>query len=443
MNVFLFTALGPLLGLAGLFTSLGWIFWVGVALCAITLWFNLASGAMKFPVLPIVFMVVGTGFSVHWYVGIAGGLILWTALESVGEISGFIWRYIHRIQAEKASTKGIHIGNKKTQITTKVIQPRREQEYVDSTVSERLFDTSTPGKDTHLKIKHSEEALRAGGGFDAVTSYVKIPTTYAVPISSQGKSYSIHFGKKDVNASLPNLQARSITQEVPTAKVPVGQHDAIPVAEIGSQTERGDSGTATSPRSKSAEDNRGRVFDNKLTISKAHYVMPTLPSELANDEGIIPWNIVIDPNVGTETCLLLLDRTPFIHTLAKVRPFDLRLKSGLIRTAHGPFFFLLFYVPDPNRPGTEFVAIDAHVNPYDPKHMTLWRDLARQSHWHLILLGADDKLVDLFEFPNTFELGKTLDQVEAVCEKLPHGSFDEAKAEFCARYTIDDLMRLQ
>ena len=185
------------------------------------------------------------------------------------------------------------------------------------------------------------------------------------------------------------------------------------------------------------------AFQNKLTSSKASYVMPPLPPELANDEGIVPCKIVIDPKVGTETCLLLLDRTPFIYDLAKVRPFDLRLKSGLVRTAHGPVFFQLFYVPDPNRPGKEFVAIDAHVNPYDPQHMTLWRDLARQSHWHLILLGAGDKLVDLFEFPNTFELGETLDKVETVCEKMPHGSFDDAKAEFCARHTIDDLMRLQ
>lgn len=309
MNVFLFTALGPMLGFAGLLTSLDWIFWVGTALCAITLWFNLASGAMKFPVLPIVFMVVAVGFSVQWYVGIAEGLIFWTALESAGEISGFIRRYIHRIQAKKASTKGIQISNSKAQITSKVIKPRRAKEYIDSTVSERLFDTSTPGKVTHLKITNSEEAPHAGNGLDAAISSAEISTTYSVPTSTLGTAYSIHLGKRDAYASLPKLQSRSITQEVPTAKVPVGQHDAVRISEIDSQTERGDSGTNSSTRTESAEDNRGRVFDNKLTVSKAHYVMPPLPSELANDEGIIPWNIVVDPKVGTETCLLLLDRT--------------------------------------------------------------------------------------------------------------------------------------
>ena len=84
---------------------------------------------------------------------------------------------------------------------------------------------------------------------------------------------------------------------------------------------------------------------------------------------------MLDPKVGSETVLLPLDRTPFIHELAKVKPFDLRLKAGLVRTSHGPFFFLLFYVPDPRHPETPFSAIDAHVNAYDVRHMQMWRDL--------------------------------------------------------------------
>lgn len=96
--------------------------------------------------------------------------------------------------------------------------------------------------------------------------------------------------------------------------------------------------------------------------------------------------------------LLLLDRTPFVHELAKIRPFDLRLKTGLVRTSYGPLCFLLFQIPDPRNPGAVFLAIDAHINPSEAQHALAWRDLARQSHWHLILVGADNKLVDLFEF---------------------------------------------
>ena len=189
----------------------------------------------------------------------------------------------------------------------------------------------------------------------------------------------------------------------------------------------------------------GRVFNNKLAGDKAHYVMPPLPLALRASEGIIPSDIVVDPNVGTETVLLLLDRTPFIYDLAKVRPFDLRLKSGFVDTSHGPVFFLLLYVPDPNRPGVEYYAVDIHVNPYDPTHMTYWRNLARQSHWHLILVGAGDKLVDLFEFKNTFELSDAIEAVELTCQIAPAiagNSFDKAKAEFSSKNSIDDLLKM-
>ena len=154
------------------------------------------------------------------------------------------------------------------------------------------------------------------------------------------------------------------------------------------------------------------TLNNKWTGGKQHFVLPPLPVEFQAAEGIAPWNLVLDTKVGSETVLLLFDRTPFVGELAKVRPFNLRLKSGLVRTSHGPVLFLLFYIPDPKRPNTVVSAIDAHVNPLDSQHVLMWRDLARQSHWHLILVGANDELVDLFEFENTFGLGQTLDQTE-------------------------------
>lgn len=86
--VFLFTASGPLLGAAGWFLSLSWIFWIGVSMCAINLFLNLASGAMKLPVLPAAFMVGAAVLFSPWYVGLSVGLVAWTALESAGEIIG-------------------------------------------------------------------------------------------------------------------------------------------------------------------------------------------------------------------------------------------------------------------------------------------------------------------------------------------------------------------
>lgn len=87
-SVLIFTALGPILGAVGWFLSLGWLFWVGVAFCVITLFLNMVSGVMKLPVLPVLFMAIAAAFLSPWYVGLGAGLLIWTALESIGEVIG-------------------------------------------------------------------------------------------------------------------------------------------------------------------------------------------------------------------------------------------------------------------------------------------------------------------------------------------------------------------
>lgn len=86
--VFIFITSGPLLGATGWLLSLSWLFWVGVVLCVITLFMNMASGAMKLPILPVAFMAGAAAFFSPWYVGIGAGLLIWTALESVGHVVG-------------------------------------------------------------------------------------------------------------------------------------------------------------------------------------------------------------------------------------------------------------------------------------------------------------------------------------------------------------------
>jgi hypothetical protein len=85
---FLVTVAGPVLGGLGWYLEISWLFWLGVAFAAITLFLNLASGVMKLPVLPVIFMVVAAVLLSPWYVGLGVGLLIWTALEAVGKIVG-------------------------------------------------------------------------------------------------------------------------------------------------------------------------------------------------------------------------------------------------------------------------------------------------------------------------------------------------------------------
>jgi len=82
------TALGPVLGGAGWFLQVPWLFWIGVAICLMTLALNLASGILKLPLFPVLFVGITAFVVTPWYVGAGLGLVIWTALEAVGEVIG-------------------------------------------------------------------------------------------------------------------------------------------------------------------------------------------------------------------------------------------------------------------------------------------------------------------------------------------------------------------
>ncbi|MBU2873467.1 hypothetical protein [Marinobacter salexigens] len=87
MNPFiLFTLSGPLAGAIGWFSDIFWLFWIGVALAVVNLVMNLASGVMKLPVLPLAFILISAVILSPWHLGAGVGLLIWTTVESVGEL---------------------------------------------------------------------------------------------------------------------------------------------------------------------------------------------------------------------------------------------------------------------------------------------------------------------------------------------------------------------
>ena len=81
-----FTLSGPVVVLAGIVLGWQFLFWIGVTLCAINLILNLASGVMRFPILPLLFIVPAALIFSPWHVGAAVGLAAYTAIEGAGEV---------------------------------------------------------------------------------------------------------------------------------------------------------------------------------------------------------------------------------------------------------------------------------------------------------------------------------------------------------------------
>ena len=89
--------------------------------------------------------------------------------------------------------------------------------------------------------------------------------------------------------------------------------------------------------------------------------------------------------------------------------------------------WMLFYVPNPAGEPQPFASMEHHLNPSVLSQVSLWRQLANQSHWHLTLLGASNEVADFFEFENSYGLAEALDTMEEACRDLRVSDFMLAK----------------
>jgi hypothetical protein len=87
------------------------------------------------------------------------------------------------------------------------------------------------------------------------------------------------------------------------------------------------------------------LLRNKWTHGLTDFALPPLPAYLRGKEGLLPLDLIVDPKVGTEVALLLLDPTPFIHDFAALNPLSLLLKTGLYNTGEQTVIILALLRP--------------------------------------------------------------------------------------------------
>jgi hypothetical protein len=178
---------------------------------------------------------------------------------------------------------------------------------------------------------------------------------------------------------------------------------------------------------------------NSWMHGPARFKPPALPGGLAIPDGLVPVPAIINLEVGEEIVLYLKDSTAFINTLAKTRPFDLRVHGGVARNQHGCLGFFVFWVPSPFNPLVPLVIYDIYLNLRSETHLGWWRELAFQTHWHLVLLDRKNEQRNFFEFVNTFRIDVFLDEMQRYCEGIEVLDFDKTKAEFMATKSVEDL----
>ncbi len=170
---------------------------------------------------------------------------------------------------------------------------------------------------------------------------------------------------------------------------------------------------------------------------------PPLEDYFGLADGFFPMKAILDPELGEETVLYLRDQTSFMEELRHIRPFRLMLKAGAGRNEFGPLCFLVFWIPTPAAPHEAFAAYDVYLNPHSEAQLTMWRNLAAQSHWHLFLIGTGGEQRDFFEFENNFNLDESLNFVSETCGSIQLVDFNRAKDKFMQENSVVDLLRMQ
>ena len=160
---------------------------------------------------------------------------------------------------------------------------------------------------------------------------------------------------------------------------------------------------------------------------------------LGDSEGMLPFMVILDEDVGREVVLVIRDNTEFMDQLRRVTPFTLKLKTGVARNDYAPLGFLLFWIENPIDRSEPFAAYDLYINPTQFDQLKVWRTLGAQTHWHLFLIGESGEQEGFFEFENRYGLVEAVETVEKACLGIEMVDFMEAKRVFEEQHSIMDL----
>jgi hypothetical protein len=178
-----------------------------------------------------------------------------------------------------------------------------------------------------------------------------------------------------------------------------------------------------------------RTFDNRFRHDKRHFELAGTSLAAVGMSGARFEKATLDEEIGPEIVVMLTDSTPFAHEL-KRKPFALRLKSGVAQTSVGPILFLLWWIP-PVTNRKPFALYEQILNPTHIGTLEVLRQIARQTHLHLILIGPGQALPDVYEFESTFGLEKLISISESACKEYFGMDFIAAKQEYDRTYLME------
>jgi len=180
--------------------------------------------------------------------------------------------------------------------------------------------------------------------------------------------------------------------------------------------------------------------DNTWRNGNVKFQLSSLPSILLERSGLKPLSVVLDEQVGAEIVLLVTEPEGQVNDFQGIDAIDFFVKSGLVSTTYGPVFWLLFIFSEPNT--NEKITYENVVNPKNLQQMSIYWRLAEQKYWHVVIADEQGKVVNFFEFQNTYGLSDIIQQVQKACAELDVSDFLAAKSEYECEYSVEELLEM-
>ena len=181
------------------------------------------------------------------------------------------------------------------------------------------------------------------------------------------------------------------------------------------------------------------MMHNRWRGGPVHIEVPWLPPERRNRPGTWLQRCTIDPRVGEEVALVILDDPEFAKTLGKLNPFRLFATAGLVRTSAGPIAYIIWTVSS----GSGHVVDYEHtLDPFNDETIRLIADLSEQTHLKVLIVeSCNSDSVGFFENPNDYDLaqlGKALGELRLTDAPADFGL---TQAALGREFTLEQLKR--
>ncbi|MGI9249697.1 MAG: hypothetical protein ACR2PR_00625 [Pseudohongiellaceae bacterium] len=187
------------------------------------------------------------------------------------------------------------------------------------------------------------------------------------------------------------------------------------------------------------------MIDNKWRGRSTDTIMllPPLPPYPQGYTGCMFQTLTLDPAVGDEVCLLLLEESEYAHEISNNAGM-LRVANRIVSTSAGDIAVLLWHL---QVIGADSSHYEHPLNIFHDDTLKMLEKIAQQRYLKLLVIDSDSveagsmvKVASLKDIKNVFEMGDLAAMLRELVPHLDVADFSATQAALNQEFSIEDLI---